>query len=677
MMAAGILPLMQTMTTPSVPLAFDTQKLGLLLAAVLLVAAPHAQNLAPPVSAFFALLTVWRFASLYLRWPLPNRAVLFLLTLVGAAIVFGQYRRIWGPEAGSSLFLTGLGLKLMEMKSQREGYLVVYLAFFVALTQYLFSQSIPMAGYTFAVVILLVAAMIGLNSNAAFPVKARLKMAATMVALSVPVMVVLFILFPRVQGPLWQLPDDRHTAKTGLSDTLSPGSVSQLAHSEETAFRVDFDSGPPPPRQRYWRGPVFWTTDGTHWSIAPDVYLDREHRPRIKGGVYSYTITLEPHRQRWIFALELPQTYGPDFYENTDYQLLAKKDVNERMQYRLTSGTLYQTGPLDDRERRLGLQLPAHVSPKVDALVKSWLAEDTSPQKLVNRALRFFHEEKFFYTLNPPLLVGDPVEGFLLGTRRGFCEHYATAFVVLMRLGGVPARVVTGYQGGQWNSLGQFLEVKQGDAHAWAEVWLEGSGWTRVDPTAAVAPDRIEHGLDLETQAAEGEIRFALSDAIGGSNARLGKFWHRLRMLGSSIDHAWDSWVLAYGADNQRDFFKWLGLMDWRSLAAWLSGCAVVFLLAALWLSLPKRRASTDPAKRLYDRFLDKLAQRGLPQQVGEGPLAFAGRVADSQQELADPVQRITRLYLRIRYEATHRPDDLKTLRRLIQTIPVRRKKTH
>lgn len=659
------------MTNTTLPLVTDRQKLGLLLVAVFLVACPHILNLAPAVVAFFILLALWRGAGLYLGLNLPGKPLLFLLTLAGAGIVLGHYHRFWGQEAGSSLFLVGLGLKLMELKSLRDAYLVLYLAFFVALTQYFFSQSIPMAGYTLGIVVLLVAAMIGLNSNSAFPVKARLKMAGLMVAQALPAMALLFVFFPRIPSPLWQFPDDTHAAKTGLSDKLSPGSVAHLVLSKEMAFRVDFDGDPPPPKLLYWRGPVFWTTDGQNWSLGSELPLSASRRPKLAGERYSYTVTLEPHGQRWILGMEMPESIPREFIETADYQLLAKTTVVERKQYRLTSRIAYQTGPLSEYESKRALQLPGKHSARLENLVQAWAAENPSPRQLAMRALRYFREEDFHYTLNPPPTRGDPVESFLLETRQGFCEHYATAFVVLMRLGGVPARVVTGYQGGQWNTIGHFLEVQQANAHAWAEIWLEESGWTRVDPTEAVAPERIERGLDLDTQVLAGEILFNLGDQRKGDGSLAGlKVWQNLRMFASSIDHAWDSWILAYGTEDQAQLMRWLGLLDWRTMAMWLGAGLFLIVAALAWWIVPRRRASADPAKRAYDRLLGKLARRGLIPQTGEGPTCFAKRAAHDIPDLADAVARITRLYVKLRYERNPRPDDLKRLRRLINALP-------
>jgi transglutaminase-like putative cysteine protease len=657
------------MTNTKLSLAEDRQKLGWLLGAVALVATPHVLNLAPVVMAYFSLLAMWYFAALYFKVPLPKRALLFLLTLAGAGIVLGHYHRFWGQEAGSSLFMVGLGLKLLEINTQRDAYLVVFLAFFVALTQYIFSQSIPMASYTLLAVVLLVAAMIGLNSNPSFPVKARLKMAVLMVAQALPVMALLFVFFPRIEGPLWELPDDSHAAKTGLGDSISPGSISRLALSQETAFRVDFEGELPAPKLRYWRGPVFWHTNGEKWTLLPTTPLAPGHKPQFADSFHRYLVTLEPHNQRWVFALDLPDIIPAELEQTSDLQLLAKADVTERKQYRLSSGTAYTTGPLNQGDIKKGLQLPANPGTRLEQLVKVWQEENPTPKRLVEKALRYFRDEPFYYTLNPPLLNGNTVESFMFETRRGFCEHFATAFVILMRIGGVPARVVTGYQGGQWNSIGRFLEVKQADAHAWAEVWLPVSGWTRVDPTAAVAPERIEHGVDVETQVALGEIRFNIGDGLA-TDFGLGAAWRRVRMVASTIDHAWDSWVLAYGTENQARLFQWLRLSDWRLLGACMSIGLVLTLLAAGWSILQKRPTHTDPAKRIYQKFAEKIAAHGFTLQRGEGPCSFAERIGKSSPILGKSAASITELYVRIRYEQFHEPNDLAKLRGLVKQLP-------
>jgi transglutaminase-like putative cysteine protease len=640
---------------------------NLLLFSVFFVALPHAFNLATPVFLFFAAMLAWRYAAGVRPALKPNQAVLFLLMLAGAALVYFQYHRVYGRDGGSALFLVGLGLKAMEMKTRREIYLVVYLSLFVALTQYLFSETIPMVLYTLAAVGLTVSVLIGANSGTAIPLGQLLRRAGAMVAQAVPVMVVLFVFFPRIPGPLWRMPDDGSAPKTGLSDTMEPGSVSRLSESSEPAFRVDFEGDPPPPAQRYWRGPVFWRTNGVRWSAAPELPARKPLGLELSGPAYRYTITIEPHQRRWVFALDLPARIPGDLEQTKDFLLLAKDKLNERRQYTLVSQPEFRTGPLDPDEAKRGLQLPDQPSARVGELVAGWQADGAPPRAIVDRALKHFRAEQFFYTLNPPSLPDNPIERFLFETRKGFCEHYATAFVYLMRVAGVPARIVTGYQGGQWNPLGKFLEVRQADAHAWAEVWLPETGWTRIDPTAAVAPERIEQGLDLDSQAAAGEVRFNVESGLLADQAfGLGAWLQEARLLWSSIDHAWNQWVLAYSPENQRRFWEALGIVDWRSLLAWLGGLLALGGMAAAWLFWPRRPVAADPAVKAYRRFLKKLARRGTVKRPGEGPLDFAGRAAAEQPRLQADIHRITGTFLSIQYGKDSPPGELARLKRMV-----------
>jgi transglutaminase-like putative cysteine protease len=660
------------MTTLSLSFHPETQrhKLDLLLATVFLVVLPHVGNLAPSILAFFALMVSWCFAAGRGLVRLPNRSLLFVLTAGGAGLVFAQYRRFYGMEGGSSLFVVGLGLKLLELRSERDAYLVVFLAFFVAVTQYLFSQSIPMAAYTLAIVVLLVAVLVGFNGGEAFLPRQRFKLAAVMTGQAIPLMIVLFVFFPRVQGPLWQLPDDGRKAKTGLSDTLEPGSITQLGLSQEPAFRVDFEGPVPPPRLRYWRGPVFWRTDGQRWDLPPTSPIPKGSAPRFTGPSYVYTLTLEPHNQHWVIALDLPSAFPGDLTETADYVLLSKDRVGDRRQYRLISRTEFRTETLSDADRRRGLQVPSHTSDRVRRLALSWTGAGISSRQTVQQALRHFHDLAFFYTLTPPATGADPVDGFLFESRRGFCEHYATSFVMLMRLAGIPSRVVTGYQGGTWNPLGKFLEVKQADAHAWAEVWLDETGWTRVDPTAAVAPERIERGLDVENQVATGEIQFNLPDGMAATGGlTLYRLMGEARQMWASIDHAWNWWVLSYGPENQTRLMERLGVIDWRGLLRWLAGSLGIASALAAWWILPRRMRTEDPVAAAYRRFLKRMAKQGYVKQPGEGPKEFAERIGASAPEWKAAVDRVTRLYVRLRYERRSGANDRIALQRAVRQL--------
>jgi len=659
------------MKMPATSFMPDRTRENLLLFSVFFVAAPHILNLGRGVVLYFFLMAAWRFALGYRPALKPGRLLLFLLTLSGAALVYADYHRFYGREAGSSLFLVGLGLKLMEMRTRRDVYLVVYLAFFVALTQYLFSQSIALAVYTLAAVGLLISVLIGLNAGPVLPLKTLFKLAASLVGQALPIMVVLFLFFPRIAGPLWKLPDEAAAAKTGLSDTIEPGSVSRLAVSAEPAFRADFEGEPPPPAERYWRGPVFWHTDGKRWTLPPEQVKNAVQTPEFSGPAYRYTITLEPHRTKWVFALDLPKSFPSDLAQTPEYLLLAPQNIGERRQYAIVSHPNYRTGELSPAEREQGLQLPEKPSARVRRLVERWLLASPNPEDIVNKALLHFREEPFVYTLNPPPIQDKWVDTFLFETRKGFCEHYATAFVYLMRVAAIPARVVTGYQGGQWNPIGKFLEVRQGDAHAWAEVWLQERGWTRIDPTAAVAPHRIEQGIDLDRQTAGGEIRFnpverALSDAAFG----LHDWYYRARLVWASVDHAWNQWVLSYNPENQKRFWEALGIVDWRGLTAWLGGLSVLCgALVGLWLRPRRKSKPTDSAVAAYHRFLKKLAKGGLAKRTGEGPRDFAVRAASERPEAKEAIGAITTLFLKIRYGRQADAGDINRLRRQVKAF--------
>jgi transglutaminase-like putative cysteine protease len=652
------------------------QNLSLLLAAVALVTAPHFYNLSPWVMVFFTLLLLWRAAVLRHKLKLPGRALLFIATLAGASLVYAAYRRFWGLEAGSALFVMGLGLKLMELKTVRDVYLVIYLAFFVALTQYLFSQTIPMAAYTLSVVVLLVAVMIGCNSGASLSTRARLRLAGLMTLQAMPLMALLFVLFPRIPGPLWQLPEENRSGKSGLSEHFAPGEISRLGLSQDPAFRVDFEGAPPPPAQRYWRGPVFWTTDGRQWRQANPNSSEKPPQVAKADKIVRYVMTLEPHYRRWVFALDLPIGVPPTLTQTSDYQVLAASDVDERQRFQLQAALEHATGPLAEAERKAALALPKPASPRLAELVEGWRRESSEPQRLVGLALRFFREQPFFYTLNPPPLTSqDTTDEFIFESQRGFCEHYAASFVVMMRVAGVPARIVTGYQGGHWNSVGKFLEVKQADAHAWAEVWLPESGWTRVDPTAAVAPERIEQGLDVDNQIDAGEIRFnAGRENLSGQALSLSNLWLKSRQAWDSIDHAWSRWILSYGPENQENLLQWLNLLDRRMLSLILLGALLLLAAIGMWILLPKRGRHTDPVLKLHKLFLKKMALRGLALKTGEGQMDFYHRIKAQAPDLQKEAKFITQLYLRLRYERSPQAQDLKRLQRAVNALNPRRR---
>jgi protein-glutamine gamma-glutamyltransferase len=473
---------------------------------------------------------------------------------------------------------------------------------------------------------------------------------------------VLFVLFPRVQGPLWGMPIDAYSGMSGLSDAMAPGAISQLSLSGAIAFRARFE-GPVPPQDRlYWRGPVLTHFDGRTWRAAFPRPSEALPYP-VSGPVVDYTVTLEPHDKKWLFALDVPGSVPSDALVTDDYQIQARAPVRNRKRYGMRSYTELQAG----REQRQGAlmgarQLPPGTNPQARALGADWARENATPQAIATKALALFRQQPFVYTLSPPPLLADhPVDSFLFDSRRGFCEHYASAFVFLMRAAGVPARVVTGYQGGEVNPVDDYLVVRQSDAHAWAEIWVEGKGWLRIDPTAAVSPLRIERGL--ASAVPEGDPVPAL--------LRVDADWLRgLRFRWEAAANAWDQWVLGYNPQRQRELLGRLGMgtPDWWSLSLALCVAASVFVLAlgtwALWQHKP-----SDPLQRQWVRLSRKLGRRGLPRQSWEGPLDYAQRVAAAKPQLAHEIALIARLYAGLRYGGSAPPHLIRELTRRIRRL--------
>lgn len=627
---------------------------GILLSLIILVSlavAPHVTHVNPWISAFYFALAGLRLLGLWRPWVLPGRFLLLLLTTAGLANVIAQHRLLVGRNAGVALLVSMLGLKLLESRSPRDLFVSVFLGYFLIVTQFLYSQSIGLATYLAVIAVGLTAILVELSkarpsANPLWPVRR----AAALLAQAVPLMLVLFLLFPRLSGPLWSLDTDSSSGITGLTDRLSVGSVSNLSQSRAVAFRVEFDGHLPDHKYRYWRGPVFWTTDGKNWSAAAEPEgSGRPLRPGFSatGDEIDYTVTLEPTGQRWIFALDLPSS-TPDWSSLTpDFQLLAATPVNQEIRYRAASFPEYNTGELSEDDRYRALQLPDNISPRMTALVKHWQGADAKATAVVGQALNYFRSKPFVYTLQPPPLGDNPTDEFLFETRRGFCEHFATSFTLLMRLAGIPTRVVAGYQGGEHNPHGGYYIVRQSDAHAWSEVWLRNKGWVRVDPTSAVAPERIERSFGVQESGPGAPIRFELSDP-----GIVRALFRQAGFAADALNMAWRRWVLDYDNERQGYLLELLGLDFIRDYAlgvtaVLMSGFMLLLVAAGLW---GKTQISPDPVERQYRRFCRRLAKQGLPRRSYEGPRDFADRVVRHYPDLKPAVKQIVELYIILRY---------------------------
>jgi transglutaminase-like putative cysteine protease len=477
-------------------------------------------------------------------------------------------------------------------------------------------------------------------------------------------MVVLFVLFPRIQGPLWGLPQSTFSGSSGLSDTMSPGSLSELSLSDAVAFRIQFEQLPDKPSRLYWRGPILWDFDGRTWSTASSGRSLPPPDMQALTQPMKYTVTLEPHHQRWMFGMDLPVTVPADATLNHDYQLLSKQPITSRVRYDLASVAAYRLdSALSPADRQRALRIPIESNPRAVTLARSWVANNQDPHAIVAQALVFFRTQPFFYTLVPPLLGAQPVDEFLYETRRGFCEHYASSFVFLMRAAGLPARVVTGYLGGEINSLGDYMIVRQSDAHAWAEVWLPDEGWLRIDPTGAVSPARIEAGIAAALPAGE-----PLPMLV-----RLDLEWLRdSRFAWDALANSWNQWVLGYTPDRQSRLLQSMGFgrTSWQDLVIVLMTCCTLVLSVVAAIALRNRpKEKFYPSKRHWERFCRLMGRRGLPRLTHEGPMSYGLRLQARFPEQASDLQKITGLYASLRYGPPTTEPDVAELRERVARL--------
>jgi transglutaminase-like putative cysteine protease len=590
------------------------------------------------------------------RLPLPSSAFVLILALALGLGVFLQFQHFFGREPGLALLLALACLKLFEAKSVRDGRALVLLCLFLQMGLFLHSQSLTMAAMTALTLVAAVATLAALNQGGR--PSELLRLAVLMLAQASPFMLVLFLLFPRIQGPLWGLPADAFGATTGLSDTMSPGAISRLSQSEAVAFRAKFDGPMPRQSQLYWRGPVLTRFDGRTWRPAP-VAAEPKLAYRVPDGpAFRYAMTLEASDRPWLLALEMPLGLPREARMGSDFQVLAGAPIRERLRFQFISRPGLPVG-LEERPQVLAesLALPARFNPRARALGEAWRAGGSGNDAILRQASAFFRSSHFIYTLEPPILGENWVDEFLFDTRRGFCEHFAGSFVFLMRAAGVPARVVTGYQGGEMNPMDAYLTVRQSDAHAWAEVWLPGEGWRRVDPTAVSAPARVEQNLPAAMPAGEALPLGMRLDLTWIKNLRWG--WE-------ALGNGWNQWVLGYNPERQRDFLGRFGIPDWPAMTAALAVLTASLMLLLMAWTL-RHRAARDPALAAWEKFSEKLARIGLPRGRDEGPAEYRDRVAATRPDLSADLDRIAALYIAQRYGPKPDPETLSQLRAAVR----------
>ncbi|MEM9334333.1 MAG: DUF3488 and transglutaminase-like domain-containing protein [Pseudomonadota bacterium] len=614
---------------------------------------PHVLFMPFWVSAAMLLACIWRYSIERHRSALPNMPVRAILALACFLGIFFTYNTISGVGPGSALLSVMAAMKLLETRSRRDQFVLLFIALFLTMSALLREQYLWSLPYLLLSLTLTLTAWLRMSADPDERPTQSARTSLRLIGYAVPVAIAMWIFFPRIATPFWSVPIDTGTAISGLSNNMSPGDISSLSLSNAVAFRANFEGRMPVQKDLYWRGIVMNDFNGRSWKAADEPFRGRPVRDQLDvfGEPTAYRVTLEPTNQQYLFALDMPYRWElnerKDSFMGREQQLAFSRPIDKRMAYEVISFTEYRAETdISDWMFNRTLNAKELSNPRTVALAREMREQAADDQAFIRAVLDRFANEAYFYTLEPPILGQSPVDKFMFETRQGFCEHYASAFAVMMRAAGIPARVVLGYQGGEVNTVGEepYLIVRQADAHAWNEVWLEGIGWRRVDPTAAVAPERIDVGRSA-----------ALFDGIAedwGMTAP-SQWLYRIQQNWDYLNARWNDWVLGYGPDKQRQFMQTMGMdnPDWRRMMLTLVALvAILVFIASVFMTLRNRPPPADEALKLYRRFVRKT---GESLQHGETPEAFARRLKSRGRLDAASVDELTETYLRVRYGDT------------------------
>ncbi len=637
-----------------------TQHLHWLLISLMTVVLLHSVNLPIWISMAAGALGVWRYLLNKKQWALPSVRILIpvmLIICIGLIFNFGSN---FGRDASISLFIIMTAMKLLETRTHRDYMLVISIAYFAVASTFIFSQSAITFLLSLIPLTLLTTTLIQISLPQTATSIISLKLAIKMLLQSVPLMLVLFVLFPRLPGPIWGITKDTYSGMTGLNDSIELGDVSNLIQNSSVAFRVQFDGAIPPRNMLYWRGPVLSRQQNNKWLAANDNSQAEQASIEPIGTTTNYTMTLEPHNRLWLLLLDMPTTIPKIGTLKQAHSVVAKEPIRTRIRYQATSSMQYILDKtLDAPQSKIALDIDADSNPKSFKLARGW--SNLAPEEIISNALQMFNQQAFIYSLRPPRLSDSAIDDFLFKTKKGFCEHYASSFVYLMRAAGVPARIVTGYQGGEVNPNGNYLIVRQSDAHAWAEVWLKNKGWVRIDPTAAVAPERIELGIDQAVAEIDALPMFVRPGAQWLKNAYFS--W-------DNLNNNWNQWVLGYDNQKQLDFLEKLSGKDLSitDIAIWMIAMMLTTMLIMAAFLLKKESLKLTPVQRVYAKHIKQLENLGVHKYPSEGALDFAYRAAKVIPNHAAIILEIATLYNALRYNAQKTPkQNLQLLKDRIQ----------
>ncbi|MFZ5571473.1 MAG: transglutaminase TgpA family protein [Thermodesulfobacteriota bacterium] len=633
------------------------------IAALVVALLPHGLGLPPWIAVWCGAGWGYRLLADRHNWPLPSRKLRLLLTAAGFLGVLLSAGTRFGADSYIGLMAVMAALKPFEIESYRDKIITVLLAYFIVITGLFESESLIIVVHLFGSVWITTAVLIHIHSSGG-----ALRLSGRIMLQALPVMLVLFFLFPRLPGSLWRVSPIK-TGGSGFSESLSIGDVARLVQDERTAFTARFDEPPPPGTDLYWRGIVFDRFDGRSWTAGREP-VDPLPAPAGKRTA-AYTVTLPPQGRRHLFVLDLPVTEPPLTHVAAGYTLQARFPIRRKFYYRVLSELTETAGAASPPLLRF-VTLPETGNPQARALAGRWAAGAATDEETVRAALKYFTANGFAYTLKPPALAADPIDQFLFETRRGYCEHYACAFAFLMRAAGIPARIVGGYLGGEPNPYGRLLTIRQSDAHAWTEVWLKGRGWVRIDPTAVVVPERLSGGVSAALPPEELPGFLAV-----GRFRRGGGIWSGLLYAWEAANNRWDIWFSGYSHLQQQALLEWMGFT--AGSQARRIGLLLLFLglagagIAGAYFLRPRRIVTVpDQALSAYNRFCRKLARMGIERAPCQGPRDFSALAAGRHPPLREEIAAVTELYIRLRYDESGSPEELRRLKSLVRRFPTK-----
>ena len=655
-----------------------------LLLTLLVVMLPHASRVPLWLNGAFIVSLLWRLPVIEQRLPLPNKWFKVLFVMGALAGIKYSYNTWFGPEAGTSFLIVCIALKLLETKNERDCYVLLTLSYFMLATQFLFNQGLASTLYAGLGVLCITAAYVVFNQT--ISLKHAFKKSLILLGQALPLMLILFLFFPRLP-PLWTFKLSEGTGKTGMTDNMSPGDLAKLSQSSELAFRVEFanKNQVPSKSELYWRGLTLSRFDGKTWrpsnrAILADDNAAWSNYPLpmwaetqihiTKTPPKYYKVILEPTDRVWLYSLAVPYSRTQGVGLSRDFRLVSQAPVFQRFTYDVMQ---YQAIALDlelpDWLRLDNLMLPETGNPVARQMAQQWRKYYGSDEAYITAILSWFRKSEFYYTLEPPLLGNNRIDDFLFKTKRGFCEHYSSSFAFLLRAAGIPTRVVVGYQGGEWSPNKDSWQVRQLDAHAWVEAWLPNKGWVMLDPTGAVAPERIENGMSDLAQNAEVWGNSAFS-TFKYNNF---KWFSQLRNMADYINYRWQKDIVGYDTENQEQLLlKLLGDSSvWKRIAIMFGALIIIASLLALWTIL-KGQKRLNPVDKVIVRLSQQLAQRGLAREQGEGVIAYLQRLEMHQPQWQPALQQLQQYYCVLRYQplTPEAQEQMKQMRDLFKKWP-------